>query len=54
LTDLDWRADSGMEVHVLDAHAVERSGAAHSGVAHHHDDVLERLLDHREQPPFRY
>ena len=34
----------GIEVNVLYPHAVEFAGVAHSGVAHYHDDVLQRLV----------
>jgi len=47
LCDGAWEEDRpGIEVHILHPHAVEFAGVAHSGIAHDHDDVLERLCGH--------
>ena len=39
---------------LLHPHAVEFAGVAHTGVVHRHDDVLERLVGQRRQPPFGF
>src|SRR5437870_10086394 len=41
-------------VDVLNAHPVEFASISHSGIAHHYDDVLERLLGYRQELAFGF